>query len=220
MKDIARRTITAIVLGSLFWISFIYLPPFYFSLVLLFILFHIIVIEWRRLFPITDPAFWLIMPIYPIIPFSFLISLNHQPAYRDLLLLLFIIVSSYDTGSYLVGNIIGRHKIAPKVSPGKTWEGAIGGYLFACIGLTIVLHETHGNTYFPMIAFFTFIICFLSFLGDLFESWLKRRAHIKDTGAILPGHGGFLDRFDGILFAIIFFYVFKEALQCIFFYQC
>ncbi|GMU19837.1 MAG: hypothetical protein AMXMBFR12_10280 [Candidatus Babeliales bacterium] len=63
---------------------------------------------------------------------------------------------------------------------------------------------------------FTLLVCILSLIGDLFESWLKRRAGIKDSGTMLPGHGGFLDRFDGILFTVIFFYIFKDYLVKLF----
>jgi phosphatidate cytidylyltransferase len=64
----------------------------------------------------------------------------------------------------------------------------------------------------PLLLAFTFIICFLALCGDLFESFLKRKAHVKDSGHILPGHGGFLDRFDGIMFAALFFFIFKNQL--------
>jgi len=217
MTTIIQRTITALALGFLFWMALIYLPPLYFSGILLFILLHILIVEWRKLFPINRPLFWLLMPLYLLLPFSLLIALNHDPYYHDLLFVLFILVSSYDTGSYLVGNIVGRHKIAPTISPGKTWEGALGGYIFACLGLTAVLYELKGKIAIAPILIFTFTVCALSLAGDLFESFLKRRARIKDTGGILPGHGGFLDRFDGIIFAVIFFYYFKEYIQQLFF---
>jgi len=217
MTTIIQRTATALILGFLFWMALLYLPPFYFSAILLFILLHILIIEWRKLFPINQPLFWLLMPLYLLLPFSLLIALNHDSDYHDLLFLLFILVSSYDTGSYLVGNIVGKHKIAPIISPGKTWEGALGGYIFACLGLSAVLYELKGKREVASILIFTLTVCALSLAGDLFESFLKRRARIKDTGGILPGHGGFLDRFDGIIFAVMFFYYFREYIQELFF---
>lgn len=216
MKDALKRISTAIVLGSLFWLSFLYLSPFIFSLVLIGILIQILVFEWKNLFKQDNPLFWLLMPLYPILPFALLIILNHTPLYRNLLFILFIIISSLDMGGYVVGKLIGTHKIAPRISPGKTWEGFFGGYIFACIGLTFLLWEQNNMQPAWFILCFTMLICLLGLSGDLFESWLKRRARVKDSGDILPGHGGFLDRFDGILFAVFYFYIFKDYLVCIF----
>lgn len=216
MNQFFRRVITALALGLFFWLSFIYLPPLYFSFILLGILTLIIVFEWRNLFPIDNPSFWLIMPFYPILPFALIIWMNHQPVYRELLFILFILVSSHDTGSYIVGNILGKRKICPHISPGKTWEGFLGGYVFACIGLSLLLWEQGNLKPWWFIGSFTAIVCGLSLCGDLFESWLKRRARIKDTGTMLPGHGGFLDRFDGILFSVFFFYLLRNHLITIF----
>ncbi len=213
---IIQRIVTGLILGILFWLSFIYLPSIYFSFILLGILLQIILVEWKNLFNSKNPIFWLLMPFYPIFPFILLILMNHHPLYRKLLFILFILVSSHDTGSYIIGNLIGKHKIYPLISPSKTWEGFIGGYIFACIGLTLLLWEFNIAKSFGFIAFFTLLVCSLSLLGDLFESWLKRRANIKDSGNILPGHGGFLDRFDGILFAVFLFYFFKDHLITLF----
>jgi phosphatidate cytidylyltransferase len=157
------------------------------------------------------------MPLYPILPFILLIVMNHMPLYRHLLLPLFVIVSSLDTGSYIVGSAFGRHKIYPLISPSKTWEGFFGGYLIACISFSFLLWE-QGRFTQPMwvVFLFTLAVSLLSLCGDLFESFLKRRARIKDSGSILPGHGGFLDRFDGILFAAVFFFLFRSYLARLF----
>lgn len=211
MKKVFKRIATGLVLGLLFWLSFIILPPFLFSFVLLCILFQIIFFEWGNFFSIRDRAFWLLMPVYPVAPFVLLIIMNHTE-YRPLLLPLFIIVSSLDTGSYIVGNLIGYHKIAQLVSPGKTWEGFFGGYLFACTGFGLLLWEQGNHMPWAVALLFTFLVCLLALCGDLFESFLKRRAQIKDSGSLLPGHGGFLDRFDGILFAAVFFFIFRRYL--------
>jgi len=214
-KHLAKRTMTGIFLGALFWISFIYLPSWFFSVVLLAILGCIIAFEWTRLFDPKEKMFWLLMPFYPLFPFAIILWMNHS-CYRPLLFVLFILVSALDTGAYLVGNLFGRHKIASFISPGKTWEGFLGGYLFALGGFWLALWELNDPKPWWFVLGFTLIVCFTSLAGDLFESWLKRRADIKDSGTLLPGHGGFLDRFDGILFTVIFFYIFRDWLLAYF----
>lgn len=216
LTTFAKRLFTGLVLGLLFWTCFAYFPPIYFSMVLGLILCLIILFEWKNFFSIEKWSFWLIMPFYPILPFTFLIIMNQDPMYHSLLFILFIIVFSFDTGSYLIGSTLGFHKLAPSVSPGKTWEGVVGGWIFACVGLVLVLWELNKTKSWPFVALFSLIVCVLSLIGDLFESWLKRRAGIKDSGSLLPGHGGFLDRFDGILFTVIFFYIFKDYLVRLF----
>lgn len=212
----AKRLFTGIALGLIFWTLFAYLPPVYFSFVLGLILLLIILFEWKNFFNINKLSYWLIMPFYPILPFALLITMNQNPAYHTLLFILFIIVFSFDTGSYFVGNAIGFHKLAPTISPGKTWEGVFGGIIFAIVGLVLVLWEINKQASWPLILIFTSFVSLLSLVGDLFESWLKRRAGIKDSGTLLPGHGGFLDRFDGILFTVFFFYLFKDFLLKLF----
>ena len=206
------RLATSIILGFGFWAIYFYLPPIVFSLILLGILLLIIIYEWTRFFPVNTPLFWLLMPPYLILPFALLIILNHNPAYHELLLILFILVFSFDTGSYIVGNLIGKHHIWQSVSPKKTWEGMLGGYIFALLGFIFIIWEQEYHTPWWLVTPFTLVICLLSLAGDLFESWLKRRARLKDSGTMLPGHGGFLDRFDGILFASFFFYLCKDYL--------
>lgn len=211
-----KRLITGITLGIGFWGIYFYLPPLFFSLILVVILILIILYEWTQIFPIDKPIFWILMPPYLIIPFGLLINLNHDPLYHELLLILFIIVFSFDTGSYITGTLIGKNHICRAISPKKTWEGMLGGYIFALLGFMLIIFEYGYQISWWFIALFTLVICILSLLGDLFESSLKRRANLKDSGTFLPGHGGFLDRFDGILFAVFFFYLCKDYLVKIF----
>jgi phosphatidate cytidylyltransferase len=213
--EFLNRLTTGIALGLGFWGIYFYLPPLFFSLILVFILLLIIIYEWTRFFPANTPMFWLLMLPYLIVPFSLLIKLNHDPLYHELLLLLFILVFSFDTGSYITGTLLGKHHICRSISPKKTWEGMLGGYIFACLGFLLIIFEQGYQTPWWLIGVFTAIVCILSLLGDLFESWLKRRAHLKDSGTFLPGHGGFLDRFDGILFAVFFFYFCRNYISTI-----
>src|SRR5689334_18987544 len=188
--EFLKRLATGIALGLAFWGIYFYLPPIFFSLILFAILFLIIVYEWTRFFPINTAPFWFLMPLYLIIPFGMLIKLNHEPMYHELLLILFVLVFSFDTGSYITGTLLGKHHICRSISPKKTWEGMLGGYIFACLGFIFIIFERGYQVTWWFIGLFTLIICILSLIGDLFESWLKRRAHLKDSGTFLPGHGG------------------------------
>jgi len=126
--------------------------------------------------------------------------------------LLFIVVFTGDTGAYYLGSYFGQHKLCPAVSPNKTIEGALGGLAASiCSGALIK------NFFLPLLPWGLSLLFFLSIgiagqVGDLFESQIKRVAHIKDSGAILPGHGGVLDRIDALLFAAPVAYIFKEYL--------
>lgn len=212
---VIKRMITWSILGALFWISFMYLPYWVFSIVLCMIMLSIALFEWQRLFDIKSLSFWLVLPFYPVLPFLLLMYMNNVTHYRGLLFILFMMVFAHDTGAYIAGLFFGNYKIAPHISPGKTWEGFLGGCLAACAGFWLALWEL--GRYKPA-SFIVIVACgvsILSLLGDLFESWLKRRAQVKDSGDILPGHGGFLDRFDGILFTAFFFYFFRDRLVCL-----
>ncbi|HTJ92504.1 MAG TPA: phosphatidate cytidylyltransferase [Pararobbsia sp.] len=122
---------------------------------------------------------------------------------------LLLIVWVADVGAYFAGKAFGRHKLAPSVSPGKTWEGALGGLALALI-LAVVLHGVRAAqpNYFTVDAalygtarMLVWVACLVAFsvLGDLFESLLKRQAGVKDSSNLLPGHGGVLDRIDAML---------------------
>ncbi len=124
-------------------------------------------------------------------------------AYGSLLLLtLFLWVWGADIGAYFVGRAYGKHKLAPSISPGKTWEGVLGG------GATTILLAIVMSFFFPFGISYTLallllsvVIAIISVLGDLVESMIKRQSNIKDSGTLLPGHGGLLDRLDSLLSA-------------------
>jgi len=212
ITDLLIRTASAFFWGSVFWAVFIFLPPVYFSCILGLILFWILLVEWKNLNGYTNHALLALTPIYPIAPFVMLIYLNQQTDYQCLLYYLFILVFAHDTGAYLVGITCGKHKIAPTISPQKSWEGLWGGYAFTLVGLQCLLWLF--GLAISYVSFFAVAtaVCALACIGDLFESWLKRKAHIKDTSTIMPGHGGFLDRFDSILSVTFFFFIFRSAL--------
>lgn len=206
------RVITAIILGAIFGIIFFYCPPQIFSLLLSLILTTIIIGEWKNIFPVHSLQFWAIMPLYPITPFFILIYLNESPIYRILILYLFIMVFAFDSGSYIVGKTYGKHKIIPSISPGKSWQGAVGGYCIATTILIIMTCYFHASIHWQTACMLSAIICIIAFTGDIFESYLKRSAGIKDSGNLLPGHGGFLDRFDAVMAVAVFFFCYKNNL--------
>ena len=117
-----------------------------------------------------------------------------------------------DIGGYVIGKLIGGKKLS-KISPNKTISGSIGSFLFSIFPL-LLFYNYNQYEYFLSINNFLFclIISLVCQLGDLFISYLKRKAKIKDTGMILPGHGGLLDRTDGIIFAVPFAYLFFELI--------
>lgn len=124
---------------------------------------------------------------------------------RELIVFLLLLVWSTDTGAYLAGKKWGRHKLIPGVSPGKTLEGVAGGIFLSMLvalgGFYYFRPESAQNWFVVAI-----IVILISLLGDLFISMLKRRSNVKDTGHILPGHGGILDRLDSLIAAAVFFY--------------
>ncbi len=121
-------------------------------------------------------------------------------------LVILLSVWTSDTGAYLVGSMIGKHKMAPTISPNKTWEGTFGGILLAVLMAIIVSRFYHGSAQYPLAAKDLILIALISAvtgtLGDLIQSAVKRMAGVKDSGNIMPGHGGFYDRFDAFSFAI------------------
>jgi len=124
---------------------------------------------------------------------------NDQYHGAQLIMFLFLMVWSADIGAYFVGKSVGKHKLMPNVSPGKTMEGFIGGVIFACILVSIAGYSLDWQL--PQILLVlcvTLLITTISVLGDLNESMFKRQAGIKDSGSILPGHGGILDRIDSL----------------------
>lgn len=124
---------------------------------------------------------------------------------KALLLYLFILIWSADSGAYLVGKQWGKHKMIPKVSPGKSWEGVLGGVLLAMMVAMAGVYwfkPVHVGSWMGL----AFVIVIISIFGDLFISILKRRCGLKDTGALLPGHGGILDRLDSLIAAMPFYY--------------
>lgn len=129
------------------------------------------------------------------------IWLRYLPQGEVWVLWLLMVIFAGDTGAFYVGRALGKRKLYPQVSPGKTWEGVIGGVILALAVGTLA-----GKWLFPLtslraLGLLALVLAVVGILGDLFESMLKRRAQVKDAGQLLPGHGGMLDRLDSLLFA-------------------
>ncbi len=137
--------------------------------------------------------------------------------WRTLVFYLIMLICFADTGAYFVGTAMGRHKLLPKVSPKKSVEGLIGGLIIGDLaGLSVVLFLPHwGGISLRLWGIAGVILILVSVLGDLFESLLKRLYDAKDSGSLLPGHGGLLDRMDSLCAAAPFFVLFCYATHLI-----
>lgn len=160
-----------------------------------------------------NPIFNIALSVFSlayILPAMFLIfALSDQHAFTANvfpLLGIFIMIWCSDTFAYLVGRKFGKNKMAEKISPNKTWEGFFGGFLFA-ISAGLIIAYFQSNQYLEY-AVLGAIVATVGTLGDLFESLIKRNLGLKDSGNILPGHGGLLDRLDSVLFVVpvVYFY--------------
>lgn len=177
---------------------------------------------------VLNIAYTLMGIVYAVVPFMLLLLIsatnsphlsgyNNVPALtQDLapynfhyVLGIILLIWASDTGAYLVGSLIGKHKLYERISPGKTWEGSIGAAIIN-IGCAYVI-----SLWFPELAFMhwasiSVLVSIFGTIGDLVESMLKRQAGVKDSGKIMPGHGGILDRFDSLLFVSPFIYAYLK----------
>ncbi len=164
-----------------------------------------IALLWIKAYPASSPLWGTrvmlgLMGLLVLLPAwlaaIYLLSYQHG---KLMLLSMVILVAFADIGAYFSGRRFGRTKLAVRVSPGKTWEGVVGG-LVACIALTAAVHIGLGLEQLSLQAAITIAVFTggASVLGDLLESMVKRHSGVKDSGTLLPGHGGLLDRIDGI----------------------
>jgi phosphatidate cytidylyltransferase len=160
--------------------------------------------------PIQDWAYTMLSQMYIALPFSMLNVLAFTSdssgvvVFNTLLpLSVFVFLWMNDTGAYCVGSLIGRHKLFPRISPGKSWEGSIGGAIVVlAVAAAISIYIDDVMLTLPQWLGLGLVVVVFGTWGDLVESLFKRTLGIKDSGNILPGHGGMLDRFDSSLLAI------------------
>jgi len=164
--------------------------------------------------PINNWAYTMLSQLYIALPFSLLNVLAFRSNGYDIQysylapLAVFVFLWINDAGAYCVGSLLGRHKLFPRISPGKSWEGSVGGGLLVMAAAVLVwwLTEQYGVNDIGLNAWqwagLGLVVVIFGTWGDLIESLLKRTLGIKDSGNILPGHGGMLDRFDSTLMAV------------------
>jgi len=146
-------------------------------------------------------------PFYICLPLMLLVVIFGLPRGQWWVFFILAVIFAGDTGSFYVGRSLGKHKLS-RISPGKTWEGTIGG-LLSNIAAAVIC----GYLFFPSLSVTSIVVLALAIgiggqIGDLAESMLKRISKAKDSGTVLPGHGGLLDRIDGLLFAIPILYLY------------
>src|SRR5262245_5355946 len=202
-RRISRWIVIAVVVYTCWWAA----VPAPLSIVLL----AIFVIVWlafavlRESRTLQDAAVDLVAPIYIGAPLGMLAALQMLSGPRATLLLIATIVVS-DTAQYYSGRTFGRRPLAPTISPHKTVEGAIGGVICGALFMAVAMAFVFPATPVIVRILLGLVVVFLGIAGDLFESRLKRVAHVKDSSTLIPGHGGVLDRIDALLFAIPVFY--------------
>lgn len=162
--------------------------------------------------PLNNWAYAMWAQIYVALPFSLTALLATSADRLVIVLCIFVFLWCSDTGAYCCGSLFGRHKLFLRVSPGKTWEGSIGGGVLTLVASQLVA------VYVPVLTFlqwagFALVVVIFGTWGDLVESLFKRQLGVKDSGHILPGHGGMLDRFDSSLLAIPACIVYLYALS-------
>ena len=149
---------------------------------------------------------------YIILPFVFITKIGYNP---KIIIGIFILIWTNDTFAYIIGKSIGKRKLFERVSPNKTIEGFIGGVIFAIIASYIIakyyIEIKEANTYIWIII--AIIISVFGTIGDLVESKFKRIAGVKDSGIIMPGHGGILDRLDSVIFVAPIVFLFYQILN-------
>ena len=182
-------------------------PKYFLALFPLFLLIMSAELYRKKPKPMENIAVTIFSIVYMAIPIAlinFLVFPEILPPHvytPRMLIALFILIWTYDSGAYLFGVSLGKHRLFERISPKKSWEGAIGGTFTATVAAVIIAGYIHEIQLIHWIAI-SILAVISSTFGDLTESMFKRYFQIKDSGQILPGHGGILDRFDSILFAV------------------
>ena len=206
-NELIKRSLTSIVLILILILMFIS-STMMISIILIvsFITFYefnrliLRIIKKRILKFLISSSILLYLFVFVFIVFFVLSAQFSTPKYKMFIFYIIIICVNSDLGGYIFGKIFKGKKLT-KISPNKTISGSIGSFIFSLFTIPIFITDlSYINL--SLLILITLVISFVSQLGDLFVSYLKRSANVKDTGNILPGHGGILDRIDGIIFAV------------------
>ena len=202
--------------------NFIIIVPYLLTIVYLFIS----ELYLKQEDPVNNWAYTMLSQLYIALPFSMLNVLAFEQApngitYQynmQLPLCVFVFLWLNDTGAYCSGSLFGKHKLFPRISPAKSWEGSVGGAILVMIVAAIIGYFSNTNCQMSQLSItgwvgLGFIVVIFGTWGDLVESLFKRTLGIKDSGKILPGHGGMLDRFDSSLMAIPASVIYLYSLQ-------
>jgi phosphatidate cytidylyltransferase len=205
LKDLPRRTLTALIYGVIV-LAAVRGPREVFVL-LVAVIAALAIVELVGLRPAGFAAAVLLLVV--AVGLGALLYLRFVEAPPPLgcgpdcmwgpLLMTIVAVWAADVTAYVVGSTVGRRRIVPRISPGKTWEGTLAGFLAA--GLVVVLWSRPGLGVPAVAIVIALLVGPAAFVGDVLESWVKRRAGLKDSGRLLPGHGGVLDRIDSLVMA-------------------
>lgn len=155
--------------------------------------------------PLVNLAYSYMGQLYIALPLGLMAMYYTLPDGKALLMAMFIMIWLSDTGAYLVGSAIGKHKLIPRISPGKTWEGCAGGVFFAVCSAFVFKYcfpEYYSHISVIWLCVMGLVVAVFATWGDLVESLIKRTLGVKDSGNIMPGHGGILDRIDSLLLVI------------------
>lgn len=236
MNNLVKRTLSSIVLVPI--ILFLIFQGGVYYEILCGLIFGLLIFEWGKLWHTYTKKhplklLHIILIVIGILYISLALykfwTLKDLP-YKQFMT--FLIVASTDIGAYFVGKKFGKTALAPKISPNKTWEGFWGGVLICIITCSFVMYlqlaelspysdlSSYINNFFNGISLFSTFVFSLRFmfysvaahLGDLLESWIKRYLGVKDSSQLIPGHGGFLDRFDSTLAVGVAYYL-KDLLH-------
>ena len=193
-KNLYKRILTGFILCIIFFPLIFILPNFF--LILIIFTYTAILFEVFKHFKQ--------LIIYPYLLLSFVSFIYYFMNFFNKLFFIYIIclIILFDTFSYFFGSFFGKNKILPFLSPNKTYEGFIYG-LIITLFFGVIFNQFIFKYDFIFIFIFILIVCFSSFIGDLIESYFKRRKSIKNSSSILPGHGGLFDRFDSYIFVFI-----------------
>lgn len=220
--ELVKRIITGILFLILMIGGILYSP---YSFIALFVLIAIgCFIEFNKLMGIISQTY----ELPPFMKFSFSISFIFLPFYmivssaffkgefnNYLVLAYFIIIWVNDTMAYVTGKLFGKNKLAPSISAGKTIEGTVGGIIFAAlaaVGVWYLFPVLQYNVLWHFVVL-AVVIAALAVVSDLSESKIKRLANVKDSGNLLPGHGGLLDRFDSVLLSAPILYIYVRLIS-------